>query len=93
LPYKEGNKIGGLFDQINKHPPQLKELLIEYFLKMQQKGQVKIIVEIESLAMSYLYMLYGEFISRRLVERHQITSIEEDFIKTSVLLYVSALKV
>jgi TetR/AcrR family transcriptional repressor of mexJK operon len=93
LPYKEGNKIDGLFDQINKHPPQLKELLIEYFLKMQQKGQVKIIVEIESLAMSYLYMLYGEFISRRLVERHQITSIEEDFIKTSVLLYVSALKV
>jgi TetR/AcrR family transcriptional repressor of mexJK operon len=93
IAFKEGNKIDGLFDQINKHPRQLKELLIEYFLKMQQKGQVKIIVEIESLAMSYLYMLYGEFISRRLVERHQITSIEEDFIKTSVLLYVSALKV
>jgi TetR/AcrR family transcriptional repressor of mexJK operon len=94
IAFKEGNKIDGLFDQINKHPRQLKELLIEYFLKMQQKGQVKIIVEIESLAMSYLYMLYGEFISRSFVEGHQITSIEEeDFVKTSVLLYVSALKV
>ena len=43
--------------------------------------------------MSYLYMVYGEFVSRNFVEGHQITSIDRDeFINTAVQLFVSALK-
>ena len=39
IAFKEGNSIEGLFNQINKHPRQLKELLINYFLEMKQQGQ------------------------------------------------------
>lgn len=94
IAFKEGNSIEGLFNQINKHPRQLKEHLIRYFLEMQQKGKIQFEVNVESLAMVYLYMMYGEFVSRNFVDGHQITSIDDDeFIKTVVQLFISALKV
>lgn len=93
IAFKEGNSIEGLFNQINKHPRQLKELLINYFLEMKQQGKVRFVGNFESLAMAYLYMVYGEFVSRNFVEGHEITSIDEnEFINTTVQLFVSALK-
>ncbi|MFZ7942854.1 hypothetical protein ACO1D1_04235 [Neobacillus sp. 19] len=48
---------------------------------------------VEGLAMSYLYMVYGEFVSRNFVDGHQITAIgSEEFISTAVQIFVSALK-
>src|SRR5699024_6083179 len=67
IAFKEGNQIEGLYNQINKHPRQLKELLNEYFLKMQEQGKIELISDVESLSMAYLYMLYGEFVSRNFV--------------------------
>ncbi|MFJ7729082.1 TetR/AcrR family transcriptional regulator [Neobacillus sp. NPDC097160] len=93
IAFKEGNSIDGLYNQINKHPRQLKELLIYYFLEMQQQGKIKFDGNVESLAMTYLYMVYGEFVSRHFVEGHQITSIDSDeFIYSAVQLFVNALK-
>ncbi|SDM40384.1 TetR/AcrR family transcriptional regulator [Bacillus sp. OK048] len=93
IAFKEGNSIEGLFNQINKHPRQLKELLINYFLEMKELGKIRFVGNLESLAMSYLYMVYGEFVSRNFVEGHEITSIDEnEFINTTVQLFVSALK-
>ncbi|MBM4763641.1 TetR/AcrR family transcriptional regulator [Bacillus sp. B15-48] len=93
IAIKEGNRVEGLFEQINKHPRQLKELIIEYFANMQEKGRMKSIENLEALAMAYLYMLYGEFISRNFVEGHQITSVKEnEYMETAVLLFVSALE-
>lgn len=93
IAFKEGNSIEGLFDQINKHPRQLKEMLISYFLEMEKREKIKFKGNVESLAMSYLYMLYGEFVSRNFVEGHQITTVDGDeFIHTAVQLFVSALK-
>lgn len=93
IAFKEGNSIEGLFNQINKHPRQLKELLINYFLEMKEQGKIRFVGNLESLAMSYLYMVYGEFVSRNFVEGHEITSIDEnEFINTTVQLFVSALK-
>ena len=91
IAFKEGNSVEGLYNQINKHPRQLKELLIYYFIEMQQQGKIKELDNVESVAMAYLYMLYGEFVSRNFVEGHQITSINgEEFIQTTVNLFVCA---
>lgn len=93
IAYKEGNTIEGLFEQINKHPRQLKELLIYYFLEMKQMGKMQFEGNVEGLAMSYLYMVYGEFVSRNFVDGHQITAIgSEEFISTAVQIFVRALK-
>lgn len=93
IAYKEGNTIEGLFEQINKHPRQLKELLIYYFLEMMQMGKMQFEGNVEGLAMSYLYMVYGEFVSRNFVDGHQITAIgSEEFISTAVQIFVRALK-
>lgn len=90
---KEGSTVDGLLEQINKHPRQLKELLIDYFTEMQKQGKINFFGSYESLAMTYLYMLYGEFISRNFVEGHQITTIhEDDVIETTVNIFVNALK-
>ena len=93
IAIKEGNSVEGLYEQINKHPRQLKKLLLDYFSNMQQQGKIKKVENLEGLTMSYLYMLYGQFISRNFVEGQHITYItEEEFIRTSVLLLVNVLK-
>ena len=92
IAFKDGKTIPGLYDQINRHPRQLKELIIDYLEEMERRRKIKKYVNLENIAMAYLYMLYGEFVSRNFVEGHQITSIKEnDFIHTTVLLFVEAL--
>jgi len=91
IAFKEGNTIPGLLDQINKHPRQLKEFLVDYFSKMQELGKI-IPSDPETYAMIFLYLSYGEFVSRSFVAGHMITSIpQEEIIKTSVRLFVKSL--
>lgn len=91
LALKEGGNIEGLLEQVNKHPRQLKELMINYFTRMQQDKKM-IECDVEMYAMSFLYMHYGLFISRSFVSGETITSLSEDeFIKNSVTLFCGQL--
>lgn len=90
---KEGEVVPDLFEQINKHPRQLKEFLIEYFIKMQGMKKIKLDIDPETFAMLYLYMNYGEFVSHSFVSGHMITSISEtDFINSTIDFFVNYLK-
>lgn len=94
IAIKEGNTIEGLPNQINKHVLQLKELIINYFLDMQEKGKMKKFENVEALAVTFLYMLYGEFISRNFVGGKQVTTLKEnEYIHTAVLLFTDALEI
>ncbi|QQK74706.1 TetR/AcrR family transcriptional regulator [Salicibibacter cibarius] len=93
IAIKEGNKIPDLLEQINKHPRQLKDLLIEYFSQMQDCGAM-IPGNVEEYAMAFLYMNYGEFLSRSFVAGNMITSIpDSNFRKASVKLFARGLSV
>ncbi len=88
---KEGGNIDGLLDQVNKHPRQLKELMIQYFLSMQKENKM-IQCEPEVYAMNFLYLQYGLFISCNFVSGEKITNLSsEDFIQNSVLLFYQQL--
>jgi len=92
IAYKEGSSVPGLYEWVNKRPRQLKEMLMQYFAKMQEMGKLIRDVDLEMQAMMFLYINYGEILSRTFVEGHRITSIaEEDFIRASVKLFVDAL--
>ncbi|RFU70508.1 TetR/AcrR family transcriptional regulator [Peribacillus saganii] len=81
IAIQEGSRVKGLLEQVNKHPRQLKELLINYFEEMNRRGLV-VDSEYELQAMNFLYMSYGHFISRSFVSGESITSIAEDNIIT-----------
>jgi TetR/AcrR family transcriptional regulator, mexJK operon transcriptional repressor len=91
VAFKEGSSIEGLLEQINKHPRQLKDFLINYFSKMRDMGKI-IPIDPEAYAMIFLYQNYGEFVSRNFVEGKMITSItQEELLKASVQLFTRGL--
>lgn len=91
IAYKEGSSIPGLLERVNKHPRLLKELLVKYFIEMQEMGKLKKF-DVEKQAMLFLYINYGQILSRTFVEGHRITSISEnEIIESSVDLFADAL--
>ncbi|RAL24172.1 TetR/AcrR family transcriptional regulator [Thermoflavimicrobium daqui] len=90
IALKEGNHLSNSYEKMNKHPRQLKELLVKYFTTMQERGKM-ISTNTEAQAMSFMWMNYGAFISN-LVSDVPLTSISmEEFIRTSVQLFARAL--
>ncbi|MEK3990257.1 TetR/AcrR family transcriptional regulator [Robertmurraya sp. FSL R5-0851] len=77
IALQEGGSVSGLHEQVNKHPRQLKELLVKYFQEMNSKGLV-VETNYELHAMNFLYMCYGHFISRSFMQGENITQISED---------------
>lgn len=91
IAIQEGNNVKGLLEQVNKHPRQLKELLIKYFEEMREKELI-IETNYEVKAMNFLYLSYGLFISRAFVSGETITSLSEDeLILDSIKIFVDHL--
>ncbi|WP_428908037.1 TetR/AcrR family transcriptional regulator [Niallia sp. Krafla_26] len=96
IAIQEGNNVKGLLDQVNKHPRQLKELLVQYFNEMRDKNLI-IEDDYEAKAMNFLYLHYGIFISRSFVAGEEVTAEtitslpEEALIKDSVQVLVNQL--
>ncbi|MDR7079359.1 AcrR family transcriptional regulator [Neobacillus niacini] len=91
IAIQEGHNVQGLNEQVNKHPRQLKELLIKYFEEMKKRGLI-IDDDYELTAMNFLYMSYGLFISRSFVQGQTITTLsEDDVIKGSVQVFINHL--
>ncbi|WP_045521921.1 TetR/AcrR family transcriptional regulator [Neobacillus niacini] len=91
IAIQEGHNVPGLLEQVNKHPRQLKDLIIKYLEEM-NKRELIINADYELTAMNFLYMSYGLFISRSFVSGEIITSLsEEDVIKGSVHVFIDHL--
>jgi AcrR family transcriptional regulator len=91
IAIQEGHNVPGLLDQVNKHPRQLKELIVKYLEKMNERELIRD-CDYELTAMNFLYMSYGLFISRSFVSGETITSLsEEDVIKGSVQVFIDHL--
>ncbi|OZB93562.1 TetR/AcrR family transcriptional regulator [Paenibacillus sp. XY044] len=77
-------------DRAQHHPRQLKKLLTAYFQEMHRQGKVKAI-EAEAQVMAFMWMNYGAFVSR-LHNADLITDMShEQFLQTSIELFVDAL--
>lgn len=73
-----------------KHPRQLKEMLMDYFCEMQGRGKM-IAVNPEAQAMNFMWMNYGAFMTS-LFQADSITRVTlEEFKESSVDLFVRAL--
>lgn len=91
IAIQEGHNVPGLLEQVNKHPRQLKELIVKYLEEMNKRGLIRD-CDYELTAMNFLYMSYGLFISRSFVSGEIITSIsQEDVIKGSVQVFIDHL--
>lgn len=91
IAIQEGHNVPGLLEQVNKHPRQLKDLIVKYLQEMNQRGLITA-SDYELTAMNFLYMSYGLFISRSFVSGETITSLsEEDVIKGSVQVFIDHL--
>ncbi len=83
-------ELSDLRDRAQDHPRQLQQLLTAYFQEMQRQGKVKAI-DSEAQAMAFMWMNYGAFISR-LHNADLITAVsQEQFLQTSIALFVDAL--
>ncbi|GGF94939.1 TetR/AcrR family transcriptional regulator [Paenibacillus abyssi] len=87
---KESHSVPGMQETVSRHPRRLKELLIAYFVQMQEQGKM-IPCSAESQAMLFIWTNYGAFIGR-LYANELITPIsEEQFVVDSVALFVRGL--
>ncbi|MBB3130653.1 AcrR family transcriptional regulator [Paenibacillus rhizosphaerae] len=83
-------ELSDLRDRAQDHPRQLQQLLTAYFQEMHRQGKVKAI-DSEAQAMTFMWMNYGAFISR-LHNADLITAVShEQFLQTSIELFVDAL--
>lgn len=83
-------ELSDLRDRAQDHPRQLQQLLTAYFQEMHRQGKVKAVVA-EAQAMAFMWMNYGAFISR-LYNADLITAVShEQFLQTSIELFVDAL--
>ncbi|MDF2963921.1 MAG: TetR/AcrR family transcriptional regulator [Paenibacillus sp.] len=90
IMFKESHSVPEVNRNSTKHPRLLKELLIQYFNRMQELGKISLCSS-ESQAMIFMWMNYGAFISW-LFSDEAVTSItEEEFIKDSVEIFVRGL--
>lgn len=80
----------GLGEKTQKQPRQLQEMLTEYFSKMQELGKL-IPTNAEAQAITFMWMNYGAFISR-LYGAESITNVSlDEFMETSIELFVRGL--
>jgi len=81
------DELSGIRTKAQKHPRMLLELLTNYFLEMQARGRL-IATDVEALAMSFLWMNYGAFMSH-LHGAEGLTNVTmERFMASSIELFV-----
>jgi AcrR family transcriptional regulator len=84
---KEGNNLPDkVHERAIRHPQQLKRLLADYFTALAERGQI-VASRPDLLALSFMWMNYGAFISK-LGEHSEPGAVLEEFIEESVSLFV-----
>ncbi|RFU70599.1 TetR/AcrR family transcriptional regulator [Peribacillus saganii] len=92
IAVKETHTLPSILDKITKHPRELKEFLVHYFVEMHKNGKI-IKMNFELLAVSFIWMNYGSFISRSFSGEDKITTFsQEEFIESSVAQFAKAIK-
>lgn len=83
-------ELSDLRDMSHKHPQQLQEMLTAYFTEMRNRGKLKP-TNPEAQAITFMWMNYGAFMSR-LHNGDSITGVShEEFVESSIHLFVEAL--
>ncbi|MBO1581735.1 TetR/AcrR family transcriptional regulator [Bacillus sp. XF8] len=88
---RETGEFPELDDEIAKIPKGLKEELMIYFEKMQQKGKI-IDTNIEAQVMNFIWINFGYFLSKLRFENRFIENNDENFIEHNIVLYARALR-
>jgi AcrR family transcriptional regulator len=87
IAHREGNSLPeNVHEQAIRHPQQLKQLLTDYFAAMAERGQI-IRSRPDLLALSFMWMNYGAFISKLSEQPNSGFSLD-DFIEESVSVFV-----
>lgn len=63
ITFKEGHLLPEAKERMLKHPVQLKELLTDYFTRMQELGLLVRDEPPEPLALAFMHLNYGAFVS------------------------------
>ncbi|SDE22768.1 transcriptional regulator, TetR family [Paenibacillus sp. UNCCL117] len=77
-------------EKAQKHPRKLLELLTNYFIEMQKKNKL-IPTDAEMQAITFMWMNYGAFMSQLFVKTELTTKSKEQFMRSSIDLFVRAL--
>lgn len=88
---RETGEFPELDDEIAKIPKGLKEELMIYFEKMQQKGKI-IHTNIEAQVMNFIWINFGYFLSKLRFDNRIMESNDENFIENNITLYARALR-
>ncbi len=86
----EGHNLPGLKERVQKHPRQLKEMLTDYFTKMQEKGKM-IPTNSEAQAVAFMWMNHGAFLSGLRYDDPFTSVTMEEFMASSVQLFTRGL--
>ncbi|MFK3939247.1 TetR/AcrR family transcriptional regulator [Alkalihalobacillus sp. NPDC078783] len=87
LGFKEFYKIEELNDEISKGPVEFKHYLTQYFEKMKDRELI-IPIDCEQLALQFIWMNFGYFISKARFGDRVTALPDEAFLKGSVQLFV-----
>jgi TetR/AcrR family transcriptional regulator, mexJK operon transcriptional repressor len=91
IALEERNSMPHLLKQFKERPRELKKYLMEYFREMQQRCKM-LDVEIESVAVAFIHMNFGQFLSTLIESDYMININDEDFIKQAVQIFVRGLE-
>jgi AcrR family transcriptional regulator len=84
------NELAEIREKAQKHPRKLLELLTNYFIDMQRKNKL-VSTDAEMQAITFMWMNYGAFISQLFVRSEITTKSKQDFMRSSIDLFVRAL--
>lgn len=84
------NELIEIREKAQKHPRTLLELLTNYFIDMQSKHKL-VATDVEMQAITFMWMNYGAFVSQLFVKSELTTKTKQDFMNSSVELFVRAL--
>ncbi len=83
-------ELAEIREKAQKHPRKLLELLTNYFIDMQKKSKM-VATDAEMQAITFMWMNYGAFISQLFVKYELTAKSKQDFMSSSVELFVRAL--
>ncbi|MCM2676883.1 TetR/AcrR family transcriptional regulator [Alkalicoccobacillus plakortidis] len=87
LGFKEFYKVEELNDQISRGPKEFKLYLTSYFEEMQKRNLI-ISTDCETLALNFIWINFGYFISKARFGDRVTTMPDETFLRESVQLFV-----
>ncbi|KFN02327.1 TetR/AcrR family transcriptional regulator [Bacillus clarus] len=88
---REAGEFPELDEEISKIPKGLREELMIYFAKMQEKGKI-IDTNIEAQVMNFIWINFGYFLSKLRFANRLIEVDDEKFIENNIVLYARALR-